>query len=265
MPERLQKWLAAQGQGSRREIERWISAGRVSVNGQPAELGQQVSGRERIEVDGRLIKASTDTTPRVLAYHKPSGEICTRRDPEGRPSVFERLPSLQGQRWISVGRLDVNTAGLLLFTTDGELANALMHPSSGLQREYAVRVHGHLSESDLERLRTGVELEDGPARCLSIMHNGGDSANQWYRIVLDEGRNRVVRRMVEAVGGQVSRLLRVRYGPVHLERDLPRGRWRELHGADRADVYRAAMLAPPDQPRRRRARIAKSGNRKFRR
>lgn len=247
--ERLQKWLAARGVASRRQIEAWIDAGRITVNGKLAVLGQKVTGSETIKVDGLPIAAAgkdSDSAPdhRTLIYHKPAGEICTRDDPEGRPTVFDGLPALRGQRWISVGRLDVQTLGLLIFTTDGELANRLMHPSTGLEREYAVRVHGQLDEEALVQLRSGIELDDGPARFSSIDYTGGEAQNSWYRVVVREGRNRIVRRLVEAAGAQVSRLIRVRFGSLNLPRDLPRGRYRALTGAALGQLYNSVGLRP---------------------
>jgi len=247
MAERLQKWLANRGLASRRELESWITAGRITVNGQVAELGCKVTGRETIRVDGHLFEAGEEAAaqPRTILYHKPIGEICTRTDPQGRPTVFERLPPLRAQRWISVGRLDVQTSGLLIFTTDGELAHRLMHPSAGLQREYAARVQGALSEDAAPRLAAGIELDDGPARFRRIEETGGEGSNHWYRIVVDEGRNRLVRRMFEAVGGRVSRLIRVRFGPLELSRDLPRGKHRLLRKGELSALYRAVRLQPP--------------------
>lgn len=230
MAERLQKWLATAGIGSRRQIEGWIVAGRVKVNGKPAVLGQKVSGTERIVIDGRVVPIARRRAPqaRVLLYHKPVGEVCTRHDPEGRRSVFEALPRLKGRRWVVVGRLDIDTSGLLLFTTDGGLAHALMHPSGGLTREYAVRVRGDPGEEVLRQLRSGVELDDGPGRFATLTAEGGEGSNRWYRVTVAEGRNRIVRRLWEAVGCQVSRLMRVRFGPLELPRHLARGRYREL-------------------------------------
>lgn len=248
MPERLQKWLAAAGVGSRREIEDWIAAGRVKVNGKPATLGHKVSGTERIVIDGRPIRVATRRhrpSPRVLLYHKPTGEVCTRSDTEGRPSVFDALPQLRGSRWVMVGRLDLDTAGLLLFTTDGALANALMHPAGGLEREYAVRVRGEPDDASLRRLCTGVALDDGVGRFGSVQAEGGQGANRWYRVTVAEGRNRIVRRLWEAVGCQVSRLIRVRFGPLALPRHLPRGRWRELGTAETSALYDSVGLSAP--------------------
>jgi 23S rRNA pseudouridine2605 synthase len=246
--ERLQKWLAAGGFGSRREIEAWIAAGRVTVNGRPATLGQKVSGTERIAVDGRVVRGASRRQrhrTRVLVYHKPVGEVCTRSDPQGRPTVFDSLPQIVGGRWIVVGRLDIDTAGLLLFTTDGGLANALMHPSGGMQREYAVRVRGNVTPADLQRLREGVELEDGQGRFEEIRSEGGEGANQWFRVAVNEGRNRIIRRLWEAIGCQVSRLIRVRFGPVTLPRHLPRGRHRELNERELLELYGAVGRALP--------------------
>jgi 23S rRNA pseudouridine2605 synthase len=247
MQERLQKVLAQAGLGSRRQIEQWISAGRVTVDGKPAELGQKVSGRERISVDGKPVRiaAANKSAPEVLVYHKPVGEVCSRDDPEGRPTVFEALPRPRHGRWISVGRLDINTAGLLLFTTDGELANRLMHPSQELEREYAVRVLGEVGHSMLERLVKGVELEDGVARFVSVTEAGGSGANRWFHVVIKEGRKREVRRLWESQGVTVSRLTRVRFGPLALERGLRQGRWRPLSEAEQKLLYQAAGLKPP--------------------
>ncbi|EKK7717638.1 23S rRNA pseudouridine(2605) synthase RluB [Cronobacter sakazakii] len=232
MSEKLQKVLARAGHGSRREIEAMIEAGRVSVDGKIATLGDrvEVTPALKIRIDGHLIsvKESVEQICRVLAYYKPEGELCTRSDPEGRPTVFDRLPKLRGARWIAVGRLDVNTCGLLLFTTDGELANRLMHPSQEVEREYAVRVFGQVDDAKVRELARGVQLEDGPAAFRTIRFSGGEGINQWYNVTLTEGRNREVRRLWEAVGVQVSRLIRVRYGDIPLPKGLPRGGWTEL-------------------------------------
>lgn len=232
MSEKLQKVLARAGHGSRREIETIIEAGRVSVDGKIAKLGDRVelSSSLKIRLDGHVVslKESEEAVCRVLAYYKPEGELCTRSDPEGRPTVFERLPKLRGSRWVAVGRLDVNTSGLLLFTTDGELANRLMHPSREVEREYAVRVFGQIDDEKIKQLSRGVQLEDGPAAFRTISFQGGEGLNQWYNVTLTEGRNREVRRLWEAVGVQVSRLIRVRYGDIDLPKGLPRGGWAEL-------------------------------------
>jgi len=226
--------LAHHGYGSRRALEELITAGRILVDGEPAVLGRRVGGTERIEIDGQRVAITLrpGAAARVIAYHKPSGEIVSRSDPEGRASVFDRLPNLRFGRWIAVGRLDVTTSGLLLFTDDGELAEMLMHPRSRLERHYAVRVIGEGDDRALSRLREGVELDDGPARFERIESGGGEGANRWYVCVLREGRNREVRRMFDAVNLSVSRLIRTRYGSYELPRDLPRGRWRELAPAE---------------------------------
>ncbi|OZB20707.1 MAG: hypothetical protein B7X58_00325, partial [Marinobacter sp. 34-60-7] len=228
--EKLQKVLARMGLGSRREVETWIGAGRVLVNGEPATLGCRVDSLDQITVDGRPLRRDlgAEVLRRVMIYNKPEGEVCTRDDPEGRPTVFDRLPRLKHGRWINVGRLDINTSGLLLFTTDGELANRLMHPSWQMDREYAVRVMGEVDEEMIERLKQGVMLEDGPARFTDVVSSGGDGINRWYHVCLVEGRNREVRRLWESQGVRVSRLKRVRFGPVFLGAELPVGRWREM-------------------------------------
>ena len=233
--ERIQKWLAARGLGSRREIEGWIREGRLRVNGKPAELGQRISGHERLSLDGKPLRVSPEReAPRqILMYHKPPGEICTRDDPDGRPTVFRHLPKLRQGRWVSVGRLDLNTAGLLLFTNDGALANRLMHPSAEIEREYWVRVAGEVNEDTLQALRNGIELEDGFARFddvqpLQALHEDDTQYNRYFSVVLKEGRNREVRRLWEAVGCQVSRLKRTRFGNLWLPKNLAAGRWRPL-------------------------------------
>lgn len=229
--EKLQKVLARLGLASRRDVESWIAAGRVKVNGAVATLGQRVDLHDAIAVDGRLLKReeAAEGVRRVLIYNKPDGEICTRDDPEGRPTVFDRLPRPKEGRWINIGRLDINTTGLLLFTTDGELANRLMHPSYEMDREYAVRVRGEVDDEMIDRLKTGVMLEDGPARFTDIQQApGGEGFNHWYHCVVMEGRNREVRRLWESQGLVVSRLKRVRFGPVFMTSDLPMGRWREM-------------------------------------
>ena len=222
MSEKLQKVLARAGQGSRREMEALITAGRVSVDGKVATLGDRVEVNAVIRVDGHQVKtrAAEEVICRVLAYHKPEGEMCTRHDPEGRPTVFDRLPKMDGARWIAVGRLDGTTAG--------ELANRLMHPSHEVEREYAVRVFGEITEAMLQRLRKGVQLEDGMAKFNKIKPAGGEGLNQWFNVTLTEGRNREVRRLWESQEVQVSRLMRIRYGDVTLDRGIPRGGWQEL-------------------------------------
>lgn len=235
-PERLQKLLAAAGLGSRREIEAWIEAGRVSVGGCTAKLGDRAVPSDQVAVDGKAVIFPAKAQPRVLLYHKPAGELVTRSDPQGRPTVFSNLPR---GRWLAVGRLDFNSSGLLLFTDSGELANRLMHPRHEIEREYAVRVHGVLRAEDLERLRRGVQLEDGPAAFLKIelSDQGKKGAiNRWYRVMLREGRNREVRRLFETVGARVSRLIRTRYGPIRLPPDLAPGRCRELSPVQKAVI-----------------------------
>ena len=232
-PERLQKLLAQSGVGSRREMETLIAEGRVNVNGEVAQLGQSASPGDRVKVNGRLVQLKfANRLPRVILYHKPEGEIVSRDDPGRRPSVFTALPRMSGGRWVAVGRLDFNTSGLLLFTTSGELANCLMHPRYNLIREYAVRVLGELPGDAQQRLLAGIELEDGPAQFSSFVDAGGEGANHWYRVSLSEGRNREVRRMFEAVGVTVSRLMRVRYGPFVLPPNLRRGQVSELGEAE---------------------------------
>lgn len=243
MSEKLQKVLADAGLGSRRAMERWISDGRVAVNGKPAKLGDRVERGDQISVDGRNVdRPSGGSAVRVIAYHKPEGEVCSRSDPEGRRTVFEALPPLPAGRWIGIGRLDIATTGLLLFTTHGELANRLMHPSMEVEREYAVRVLGPVAPEVLERLRSGVRLEDGPARFDSIEEAGGQGANRWYHVVLREGRNREVRRLWESQGLVVSRLHRVRFGPIRLDRSSRPGTFRDLSAKELDELLRATQL-----------------------
>ncbi|MDG4550784.1 MAG: pseudouridine synthase [Candidatus Contendobacter sp.] len=247
MAERLQKFLARMGLGSRRQIEDWIRQGRITVNGVVAQLGGQVNGAENIQIDGRPVQVRPfGQRRRVLAYYKPVGEMTSRHDPEGRPTIFERLPPLRDSRWIAVGRLDLNTQGLLLLTNDGELANRLMHPSSQIEREYAVRVLGAVTPEMLKRLREGVTLEDGLARFDEVREAGGEGANHWYHVILREGRHREVRRLWESQGVMVSRLTRVRYGPVTLRRGLHPGHWDELDEAQMVELLRAVGFAPPE-------------------
>ena len=250
MTERLQKFLARMGLGSRRQIEDWIRQGRITVNGVPAQLGVSVNGAEKIGIDGKLIQVRAfGQQRRVLAYYKPVGEIASRHDPEGRTTIFEHLPPLRDGRWIVVGRLDLNTQGLLLITNDGELANRLMHPSSQVEREYAVRVLGEVTPDMLKRLREGVPLEDGLARFDEIREAGGDGANHWYHVVLKEGRNREVRRLWESQGVAVSRLTRVRFGPVTLRRGLHPGHWDELDEERMTELLQAVGYAPRPAPK----------------
>lgn len=228
IPQRVQKFLAAQGVGSRRCVEQMIRDGRIAINSKPAQLGDCISQGDSITLDGRLIQTQTDITPRVLLYHKPVGEVCSRKDNNNRPTVFDRLPRLKQGRWVSVGRLDVNTSGLLIFTTDGELANQLMHPSHNQEREYAVRILGELTAQQKQRLLKGVKLEDGHAKFERIEQAGGKGRNQWYHVIIKEGRNREVRRLFSSQGLMVSRLIRVRFGELLLPRDLSRGNYVEM-------------------------------------
>ena len=249
-PERIQKLLARAGVGSRREVENWIEAGRLQINGEPVVPGQKASVKDRIELDGKRldILAGSEVLRRVLIYNKPEGEVTTRRDPEGRPTVFDRLPRLPDHRWIAIGRLDINTTGLVLFTTDGELANRLMHPSRQVDREYAVRVFGEVDEAMIKRLSEGVLLEDGTARFTDISEAGGKGMNQWFHVTLMEGRNREVRRLWESQGVRVSRLKRVRYGPVFLPSRLTMGKWEELDQKAVDSLSRSVDLPPVDIP-----------------
>ena len=265
MSEKLQKILARSGVGSRREMETWISAGRVTIDGKLATLGDRVLPTQAVRVDGHPVKlaAEADQFCRVIAYHKPEGEICSRTDPEGRPTVFDRLPKIRGSRWIAIGRLDINTSGLLLFTTDGELANRLMHPKFEVEREYAVRVFGEVTDAMIQKLRTGVELEDGKASFKKIKASGGEGINKWFNVTLTEGRNREVRRMWESQGAVVNRLIRVRYGDLMLPKHLPAGGYTEYELEDvnylRKVVhmdYETETLAKPEDKEERRRRMA---------
>jgi len=246
MSEKLQKVLARAGVGSRRQIEGWIEEGRITVDGRPATIGERVEAGVSIALDGRVVPL-TDLAvkPRVLLYHKPEGEVCTRVDPEGRKTVFDNLPKLRHGRWIAIGRLDYNTSGLLLLATDGDLAHRMMHPSHEIEREYAVRVLGEVKTEMFEQLRAGVMLEDGPAKFDDIIDAGGTGANHWYHVILREGRNREVRRLWDAVGANVSRLIRVRYGAVTLPRMLRPGRSEYMEPEPLAELYRSVGLEPP--------------------
>ncbi len=228
--EKLQKVLARSGYGSRREMERWIEQGRFSINGEKAKLGDRVTRRDLVQLDSREIDlvSEIDSPRRVLIYNKPVGEVSTRQDPEGRPTVYDHLPPLKNARWIAIGRLDINTSGLLIFTSDGELANKMMHPSANIDREYAVRVLGNIDEGMISRLKEGVLLEDGMAKFTDVQFFDGDGANKWYHCVVMEGRNREVRRLWESQGIKVSRLKRVRYGSVFMPSDVKIGTWKEL-------------------------------------
>ena len=240
--EKLQKVLARAGIGSRREMERWIEQGRITVNGKPAKLGDRVGASVRIGVDGKQLELPEETATRVILYHKPQGEVTTRKDPEGRRTVFEGLPKLKGGRWISIGRLDFNTSGLLLFSTDGELANGLMHPSANIEREYMVRVKGEVTDEVLQNLRDGVMLEDGMARFTDIQDGGGEGVNHWYYVVIMEGRTREVRRLWESQDCVVSRLKRTRYGNVFIPSKVKQGQWVELGPKEISGLYRMAGL-----------------------
>lgn len=228
--EKIQKILANAGLGSRRQMESWIEEGRITVNDRVASIGDRMTYRDKVCVDGREIKLikSQHQKARVLLYHKPEGEICTRNDPEGRPTIFNHLPFIRNSRWICVGRLDFNTSGLLLITNNGQLAHQLMHPSSLIEREYAVRIRGEVSSSALARLKKGIPLEDGLARFTQIIEAGGTGSNHWYHVTVTEGRNRLVRRMWEALGFTISRLIRIRFGPIYLPAALRRGKFIEL-------------------------------------
>jgi len=245
-PERIQKVLARMGLGSRREIESWIKDERIKVNGKLARPGDVITSNDRVELDKRQIKfpKKADTRIKVIIYHKPAGEICTRKDAQGRTTVFSKLPRLKGARWVSIGRLDINTSGLLLFTNDGDLANRLMHPSSNIDREYAVRVIGRVDEAMLKQLQKGVELEDGPAHFSDIVDSGGDGANHWYHVTLMEGRNHEVKRLWESQGVKVSRLMRVRFGPIILPRRSRPGSVTELEGKDLDTLFEWANFKP---------------------
>ena len=245
--EKLQKVLAREGHGSRREMEQWISEGRVRVGDHVAILGERVGPDVEVRIDNRRIELHGSAPRRVLLYHKPVGEICTRSDEAGRATIFDKLPNARGGRWIAVGRLDLNTSGLILLTTDGELANRLMHPSSEIEREYAVRIHGRVDEGVLQRLRDGVELEDGKAAFEQIEDRGGEGSNHWYHVILREGRRREVRRLWESQGVQVSRLVRVRYGPVALPRGVRAGSFEQLAPQQVDLLLEAVGMALPER------------------
>ncbi len=252
--DKLQKIMANAGVASRRESERWIEAGRVSVNGKIATIGDRVTERDTVRVDGRPIQITNKESfqRKLIAYHKPEGEISSTKDPEGRPTIFDSLPTIRNSRWLSVGRLDFNTSGLIFFTNDGELANKLMHPSLEIVRKYAVRVRGQVSDDILKQLEQGVQLEDGAANFDTIEAAGGERSNHWYHVTLKEGRNREVRRLWEAFDIQVSRLHRIKYGPFELPRALKRGRWRELTIDELAEFEKIAGLTPSKTNKTRR-------------
>lgn len=248
MSEKLQKVLARAGFGSRREIETWISAGKIKVNSVVATLGDRVSEEDKVQVEGKFVSRQKlfGLSNRVLIYHKDAGTVCTRSDPEGRPTVFEHLPRIQNSRWVAIGRLDISTTGLLIMTTDGELANRLMHPSQMIEREYLVRVLGKVDDKMIDRLTTGVMLDDGMAKFSAITDAGGDGANHWYRVTVSEGRNREVRRLWESQEVVVSRLSRIRFGDVTLSKEIRRGRWEEMEPAQVKALYKMAGLPQPN-------------------
>lgn len=246
MAERIQKVLARAGYGSRRQIEGWIKEGKLTCNGKLAQLGDQIEAGDNLRLDGKPLSAKRLwlQPQQVILYHKPVGEVCTRKDPEGRRTIFQSLPTPEQGRWVSVGRLDLNTSGLIILTTDGELANHLMHPSHEMDREYAVRVLGEVTPEMMQTLRDGVELEDGRAHFSDIQESGGEGANSWFHVVIQEGRNREVRRLWESQGVQVSRLMRVRYGPIIMPSKLKPGKWMSLEGQDLEYLYEQAGLKP---------------------
>ncbi|QFU00566.1 Ribosomal large subunit pseudouridine synthase B [Halomonas sp. THAF5a] len=248
--EKLQKVLARAGLGSRREMEAAIADGRVKVNGKVATLGDRIETRDRVALDDRpvTLRAAEEVPRRVIMYNKPEGELCTRKDPEGRRTVFDRLPRLKGERWIAIGRLDINTSGLLLFTTDGELANKLMHPSTQVEREYAVRVMGEVTQANVKAMVEGVMLDDGPANFTDVQEFGGEGINTWFHVVIMEGRNREVRRLWESQGLTVSRLKRVRYGNIFLDKRAKAGEWVELSQEEIDDLATTAGLAARKVP-----------------
>lgn len=267
-PERLQKLMAAAGLGSRRGLEKLIADGQVRVNGEPAELGRTVNEGDTITFDEKTWRVvSEPVLHRTLIYNKPEGEVTSRSDPEGRPTVFDRLPKVKNGRWVAIGRLDMNTTGLLLLTTDGELAHAMMHPSSNVDREYACRIRGKATDEQIQRLKEGVELNDGPASFSDIQEAGGTGENHWYHVTIMEGRNREVRRLWESQGLTVSRLKRVRYGAAFLPKRLRMGQWSEISPKDhevlRGDIGLAAaptglsLQAPHGSARRQADRRAK--------
>ena len=243
--EKVQKILARAGYGSRRELERWIIDGRITINGKTASIGDRASSEDSILVDGKAIRLIEKQRVRVILYNKPQGEVCTRSDPEGRKTVFDSLPAMKGERWIAVGRLDVSTTGLLLFTNNGDLANKLMHPSSEIDREYMVRIHGAVDESMLKRLREGVLLDDGIAKFSDIVVGERIGTNGWYAVALTEGRNREVRRLWESQNVQVNRLKRVRFGPIFLPSFVRKGQWIELDEVSLNDLLASVKMFVP--------------------
>lgn len=252
MSEKIQKVLARAGFGSRRELEEWIKQGRVKINGNVATIGDRVSKADALMVDGKKVNPNSAAAQmqRVLLYNKPEDEICSRKDPEGRPTVYDKLPPITHGRWVAIGRLDINTSGLLLFTTDGELANRLMHPSSNIDREYAVRVMGDISEEVLATMMKGVDIDGHLCRFSDIQYYAGEGANRWYHVVLMEGRNREVRKLWESQGIRVSRLKRVRYGPIFIPSKVKRGDFHELPRDEMALLYKAVNLPLGAKPRK---------------
>ena len=229
MTEKIQKVLARIGLGSRREIEQWIKDGRVKVDGRVAQLGDRITTKVKLKVNGKVVRlGEASSKTRVILYHKPAGEICSRKDEQGRKTVFDALPHIHSGRWISIGRLDLSTSGLLMFTNDGELANRLMHPATQIEREYAVRILGPVNDEVLKKITHGVQLEDGLARFEHVVPSGGSGANRWFHVVVMEGRNRLVRHLWESQELTVSRLIRVRFGPVFLPKSVIQGKWIEL-------------------------------------
>ena len=248
-PQRLQKVLALSGLGSRRDMEELIESGRVTVNGQPAQIGMSVVATDVVRIDRKAVRLQTEPQwPKVMIYHKLEGEIVSQDDPEKRASVFDKLPHIRGAKWVSIGRLDINTSGLMIFTTSGDMANYFMHPRYEVEREYAVRVMGQLSDEQITLLTQGVELDDGVAAFDVIQDKGGEGSNHWYQVILKEGRNREVRRLFEAVGLMVSRLMRVRYGPVHLPSRLKRGQMLALDDKEVRGLLEWAELPIPKMP-----------------
>ena len=244
--QKLQKMLAAAGLGSRREMETWIADGRVTVNGTVALPGVRIVPDDRVLVDKRPVKLAFDVElPRILIYHKPEGEIVSRDDPKARKTVFDELPRVRNGKWIAIGRLDFNTEGLLIFTTHGELANRLMHPSFEVEREYAVRIMGELSHEQMQQMTAGIELDDGMAFLERIVEQGGEGSNRWYKVIIKEGRNREIRRLFEAMGMMVSRLIRVRFGILNLPPRIKRGQMLELESAQVAAILKWADLPVP--------------------
>ena len=258
--QKLQKVIAASGRGSRRQIENWIADGRVRVNGQVAHLGQRVSAKDEIIVDGAVVETATASAPQVLMLNKAAGLVCSRRDPEGRGTIFDQLPRLQDSRWVTVGRLDINTTGLLLVTNDGSLAHRMMHPSTGLDREYAVRVNKKLDDDEIAKLKAGVEIEGETMRFSDVRYYNGSESNFWYHVALMDGRNREVRRLFDSAGCKVSRLKRVRYGPVILPSWLTVGHWSFMQTHDLKALYKMLGFAYPKRApsKTKRSKVAKT-------